>query len=63
VDVKRLIKGALDAGLPADSFKVVLENGRPTILPIGAPTPSPMRPAAEDLDAEIEEFERSRGYG
>lgn len=36
VDAKRLIKGALDAGLPVGSFKVVVDNGRLTLLPVAA---------------------------
>jgi hypothetical protein len=59
VDVKRLVKGALAAGLPVGSFKIVVDNGRPTLLPIGAPEPLP----ADDIDAEIAEFERTHGYG
>lgn len=63
VDVKRLMKGALDAGLPVDSFKIVVENGRLTLLPIAQLSPSPASPPADDLDAEIAEFEKAHGYG
>lgn len=33
-DYTRAIKGAIRAGLPVGSFKVVVEDGRLTILPI-----------------------------
>lgn len=36
VDIKRAIKGALDAGLPVGAFKIVVENGALTVLPIAA---------------------------
>lgn len=38
-DVTRLIKGALSAGLPVGSFKVVVENGTPMLLPLAANAP------------------------
>lgn len=39
-DVSRAIRGALKAGLPVGSFKVVVENGRVEVLPIAANAPS-----------------------
>jgi hypothetical protein len=38
-DVTRLLKGALRAGLPAGSFKIVVQNGEPVLLPIAANEP------------------------
>jgi hypothetical protein len=36
IEVTRLVRGALKGGLPAGSFKVVLEDGKPVLLPIAA---------------------------
>jgi hypothetical protein len=36
----RVIRGALKAGLPVGSFKVVEENGHLAVLPIAANEPS-----------------------
>lgn len=47
-DITRLIKGALKAGLPVGSFKVTVDNGRPSLLPISAPDPLPSADDAED---------------
>lgn len=44
-DATRLMKSALKAGLPVGSFKVVVEEGRLTLLPLAA-NESP-DPAAE----------------
>lgn len=38
-DVARMIAGALKGGLPVGSFKVVVENGLPVILPLAANAP------------------------
>lgn len=46
-DVTRLVRGALNAGLPVGSFKVVVENGRAELLPIAANTPSDAASEAE----------------
>lgn len=51
-DVTRLAKGALAAGLPAGSFKIVVENGQLSLLPIAANTPSD---AAEDAEQRMRE--------
>lgn len=46
-DVTRLVRGALKAGLPVGSFKVVVENGHPTLLPLAANAPSDAAADAE----------------
>jgi hypothetical protein len=46
-DVTRLVKGALAAGMPVGSFKVVVENGQPALLPIAANEPSDAAADAE----------------
>jgi len=35
-DVTRLIKGAIRGGWPVGSFKVVVENGAPALVPLAA---------------------------
>lgn len=52
VDVKRLVKGALDGGLPVGSFKVVVEDGKASLLPIAANEPSD---AAADAERRMRE--------
>lgn len=39
-DVTRLVRGAIKGGLPVGSFKVVVEGGKPVLLPIAANAPS-----------------------
>jgi len=39
-DVARLVRGAIQGGLPVGSFKIVVENGQPALLPIAANEPS-----------------------
>jgi hypothetical protein len=39
-DVTRLIRGAIAAGLPVGSFKIVVEEGRLALLPVAANEPS-----------------------
>jgi hypothetical protein len=39
-DVTRLAKGALKAGLPVGSFKIVVEDGQLALLPVTANDPS-----------------------
>lgn len=39
-DVTRLVRGAIKGGLPVGSFKVVVENGQPVLLPLAANAPS-----------------------
>jgi hypothetical protein len=51
-DVTRLVRGALKAGLPVGSFKVVVENGQPVLLPIAANEPSD---AAADAERRMRE--------
>lgn len=46
-DVTRLVRGAIKGGLPVGSFKVVVEDGNPVLLPISANDPA----NAEDDDA------------
>lgn len=46
-DYTRAIRGALKAGLPVGSFKVVVENGQVAILPIAANAPSDAAADAE----------------
>jgi hypothetical protein len=53
-DVTRLAKGALKAGLPVGSFKIVVEEGALTLLPLTANDPSD--PAAEDARRIREAF-------
>lgn len=51
-DVTRLVKGAIRGGLPAGSFKVVMENGQPALLPLAANAPSD---AAADAEQRMRE--------
>lgn len=51
-DVTRLVRGALKAGLPVGSFKVVVENGTPALLPIASNEPSDSAAEAERLMRE-----------
>jgi hypothetical protein len=46
-DVTRLAKGALKAGLPVGSFKIVVEGGVVTLLPLTANDPSDAAADAE----------------
>jgi hypothetical protein len=42
-EVSRLVRGAIRGGMPVGSFKVVVENGHPELVPINGnePLPSP----------------------
>lgn len=44
-DVSRLVKGAIKGGWPVGTFKVVVENGEPALVPVAANTSSD--PAAD----------------
>lgn len=55
LDVKRLVKGALAAGLPADSFVVKVVGDQLQLLPIAANAPSD--DAAEMASRMREAFE------
>jgi hypothetical protein len=35
-EVTRLVKGAIKGGWPVGSFKVVVENGQPALVPVAA---------------------------
>jgi len=39
-EVTRLVKGAIKGGWPVGSFKVVVENGEPALVPTAANAPS-----------------------
>ncbi len=49
-EVTRMIKAALAGGLPVGSFKVVVENGLPVLLPIAANDPLD---AAQDAERRM----------
>jgi hypothetical protein len=49
-DVSRLIRGAIRGGMPVGSFKIVVENGLPTLLPVAANAPSD---AADDMERRM----------
>lgn len=57
-DWRRAIKGALAAGLPVGSFKVVSENGALVILPI-IPLSEASGEANSDWDEALERWRHS----
>lgn len=54
-DVTRLVQGAIKGGWPVGTFKVVVENGEPALVPVAANTSS--------SDAEEMERRMREGFG
>lgn len=56
-DIRRTVKGVIEAGMPVGSFKVVVEDGRLTILPI-AQAEAPVE-ASVGYSKALEKWRRS----
>jgi hypothetical protein len=62
-DVARLVRGAIDGGLPAGTFAIQLVNGLPTIMPIDQPVARTKVEPDEDAAALAAIAELTQRYG
>lgn len=57
-DVARLVRGAIDGGMPLGSFAVQLVNGLPTIMPVDGPISAGVKMEASETDLALADIER-----